>query len=205
MSTTLSDQIDALLPQTQCGLCGYPGCRPYAEALASHEASINLCPPGGVDTLEQLASLLNEDAKPYLAEMALKQKPAELAVIREDECIGCTKCIQACPTDAIMGAAKQMHSVLDANCTGCGLCISPCPVDCIDLISLPNFNKEQKMERREHFRDLYQQHQERLLKQSEKQSLQSINELEALNLSVDSRQLEIQAAIARTKAKKHGS
>lgn len=129
-------QIDDLLPQTQCGLCGYGGCMPYAEAMVHESAAINLCPPGGVDTLKTLANLLQQDATPYIADMEKKAKPTLLAVIRENECIGCTKCIQACPVDAILGTGKQMHTVITDQCTGCELCISPCPVDCIDMITV---------------------------------------------------------------------
>ncbi|HYF98347.1 MAG TPA: RnfABCDGE type electron transport complex subunit B, partial [Coxiellaceae bacterium] len=156
-----SEQIDRLLPQTQCGLCGYKGCRPYAEALAEGMAPINLCPPGGVETLDELAKLLHQDPSPYYADMEQKHKPIQLAVIREDECIGCTKCIQACPLDAIVGAAKQMHSILDINCSGCELCIAPCPVDCIDLVPLANLSEEQKEQRRDYFYQLNEEHQER--------------------------------------------
>lgn len=126
------DQIDAILPQTQCGQCGHPGCRPYAEAIAGGEA-INKCPPGGQTTIDQLAELLNVESIPLDAEHG-SEDVRKVAYIREDECIGCTKCIQACPVDAILGAAKQMHTVIVAECTGCDLCVDPCPVDCIDMI-----------------------------------------------------------------------
>ncbi len=128
------DQIDALLPQTQCGQCSYPGCRPYAEAIASGEA-INKCPPGGESTIQALADLLDVEAIPLDAEHG-EEKPKSVAYIREAECIGCTKCIQACPVDAILGAAKQMHTVITSECTGCDLCVEPCPVDCIDMIPI---------------------------------------------------------------------
>lgn len=128
------DQIDAILPQTQCGQCGHPGCRPYAEAIASGEA-INKCPPGGQSTIEALADLLDVEAIPLDSEHGEEQAAKMVAYIREDECIGCTKCIQACPVDAILGAAKQMHTVIVSECTGCDLCVEPCPVDCIDMIA----------------------------------------------------------------------
>ena len=127
------EKIDALLPQTQCGQCGYAGCRPYAEAIAAEEAEINLCPPGGETTMIALADLLGKDPVPLDAEEAV-EKPRALAVIREAECIGCTLCIQACPVDAIIGAAKQMHTVIAEQCTGCELCLPPCPVECIDMV-----------------------------------------------------------------------
>jgi electron transport complex protein RnfB len=126
------DRIDALLPQTQCGQCGFAGCRPYAEAIAAGEAEINQCPPGGEATIQSLADLLDRDPKPLNPENG-EEKPKMLAVIDEQACIGCTLCIQACPVDAIIGAAKQMHTVVSGECTGCELCVAPCPVDCIDM------------------------------------------------------------------------
>ena len=128
----IADQINDLLPQTQCGQCGFPGCRPYAEAVANGEA-INKCPPGGEAGIQALADLLDLEVIP-LDEEHGEEKVKAVAFIREDECIGCTKCIQACPVDAILGAAKQMHTVIASECTGCDLCLEPCPVDCIDMI-----------------------------------------------------------------------
>src|SRR5579863_10520775 len=133
-----AEKIDAILPQTQCGLCHYGGCMPYAKAIANENAAINLCPPGGIEALIKIAELVAEDPKPYIPDMQKNAKSLLRAVIREDECIGCTKCIQACPVDAILGAAKQMHTVISDECTGCELCIAPCPVDCIDMIVLSN-------------------------------------------------------------------
>jgi len=129
----LMQQVDALLPQTQCGQCSYGGCLPYAEAIVSKNEKINRCPPGGVKTLVALGKLLAQDVSPLIANMQAIEQPPQLAKIRAQECIGCTKCIQACPVDAILGAAKQLHVVINAECTGCGLCVAPCPVDCIDL------------------------------------------------------------------------
>jgi H+/Na+-translocating ferredoxin:NAD+ oxidoreductase subunit B len=126
------DQIDNILPQTQCGQCSYPGCRPYAEAIANGD-EINKCPPGGEATIHALAELLGRDFV-ALDEEHGEEKGKRVALIREAECIGCTKCIQACPMDAILGAAKQMHTVIADECTGCDLCIEPCPVDCIDMV-----------------------------------------------------------------------
>lgn len=151
MQNITPESIDTLLPQTQCGLCGYGGCLPYATAMAKGEASINLCPPGGVDTLNALGKHLNQDASPYLDEMKTKALPPRLAIIREAECIGCTKCIQACPVDAIVGSAKLMHTIIQDACTGCELCIPPCPVDCIDLIDGPPTTEADKTLRRERF------------------------------------------------------
>ena len=131
---SLIQRIDALLPQTQCGKCGHPGCRPYAEGIAQGEA-INKCPPGGTETIAELAQLLS--LPPLELDRARGEAPAQVAFIREAECIGCTKCIQACPVDAIVGAAKLMHTVIVDECTGCDLCVAPCPVDCIDMLPLP--------------------------------------------------------------------
>ena len=130
----LVDQIDEILPQTQCGQCGYPGCRPYAEAIANGD-EINKCPPGGEATIKKLADLMGVEAKP-LDEAHGAEDTRKVAFIREDECIGCTKCIQACPVDAIIGAAKHMHTVITDECTGCDLCVDPCPVDCIDMVPI---------------------------------------------------------------------
>lgn len=129
----VADKIDELLPQTQCGQCGYAGCRPYAEAIASGAANINQCPPGGEATMLALADLLGRDSKPLGAEYGV-EKPKEVAVIDERTCIGCTLCIQACPVDAILGAAKQMHTVIESECTGCELCVPPCPVECVTMV-----------------------------------------------------------------------
>jgi electron transport complex protein RnfB len=129
---TLSDRIDAWLPQTQCTRCGYPRCRDYADAVADGRADINRCPPGGEITLRALADLLGTPTKPLDPECGAHQ-PRQLAVIDESVCIGCRKCIVACPVDAIVGAPKLMHTVIASECNGCGLCVPPCPVDCIDL------------------------------------------------------------------------
>ncbi|MFT6897545.1 MAG: electron transport complex protein RnfB [Paraglaciecola sp.] len=131
-SDPLVEQIDELLPQTQCGQCGYPGCKPYAEAIANGD-DINKCPPGGDATIKRLADLMGVEATSLDAAHG-EEDVKKVAFIREDECIGCTKCIQACPVDAILGAAKQMHTVIADECTGCDLCVEPCPVDCIDMI-----------------------------------------------------------------------
>lgn len=129
----IADEINNILPQTQCGQCGYPGCRPYAEAIVNGEA-INKCPPGGETGIQALADLLDVEVIPLDEEHGEEKLAPAVAFIREDECIGCTKCIQACPVDAILGAAKQMHTVIASECTGCDLCVEPCPVDCIDMI-----------------------------------------------------------------------
>ncbi|VAW78395.1 Electron transport complex protein RnfB [hydrothermal vent metagenome] len=134
-SDPIVNQVDALLPQTQCGQCTFPGCRPYAEAIAAGEADINQCPPGGEATIQALADLLGVDVKPLNEEHG-EHSEKTVAVIDEQVCIGCTLCIQACPVDAILGAAKQMHTVIADECTGCDLCLPPCPVDCIEMVPL---------------------------------------------------------------------
>lgn len=156
------DDIDALLPQTQCGQCSYAGCRPYAEAILNHNETLDRCPPGGTKTLIALGKLLQKDVTPLLDNMQKTQQPARMAFIREAECIGCTKCIQACPVDAIIGSAKQLHTVLTNECTGCGLCVDPCPVDCIDLTIIENTH--------------YQPNKARLRNQARQQRLQAKKE-----------------------------
>ena len=135
-SAPLADRIDALLPQTQCEQCGFHGCRPYAEAIARGDAPINRCPPGGAAGIARLAALLDTPELPLDPTHGV-EKPRTLARIVEDDCIGCTKCIQACPVDAIVGAAKLMNTVLADHCTGCELCVPACPVDCIELDPMP--------------------------------------------------------------------
>ncbi len=130
----LVEKIDAILPQTQCGQCSYPGCRPYAEAIANGEADINQCPPGGEDGIIALAELLGRDPKPLNPDNGVENAEELVAIIDESACIGCTLCIQACPVDAILGANKLMHTVIADECTGCELCVPPCPVDCIDMV-----------------------------------------------------------------------
>ena len=132
-SDPIVEKLDALLPQTQCGQCGYPGCRPYAEAIANGDI-INKCVPGGEPTIKRIADLMGVDV-PSSDEVELPLK--QVAFIHEDLCIGCTKCIQACPVDAIVGAAKMMHTVIKSECTGCDLCVDPCPTDCIEMIDVP--------------------------------------------------------------------
>ncbi|MGK2915968.1 MAG: electron transport complex subunit RsxB [Porticoccaceae bacterium] len=132
-------RIDALLPQTQCGQCGYPGCRPYAEAIAAGDV-INKCPPGGQPTITVLAQLLGLPSATLDASHGIEAEFRAVAIIREAECIGCTKCILACPVDAIVGASGYMHTVIASECTGCDLCVQPCPVDCIDMIPARSVN-----------------------------------------------------------------
>lgn len=132
-SDPVVDRIDAILPQTQCGQCGYPGCRPYAQAIAENRADINQCPPGGAETVRSLADLLGREPKALNPEYG-KPGAALVALIDESRCIGCALCFQACPVDAIVGAQRQMHTVIADQCTGCELCLAPCPVDCIELV-----------------------------------------------------------------------
>jgi electron transport complex protein RnfB len=129
----LTERLDRILPQTQCGQCGYAGCRPYAEAMAAGVADIDRCPPGGDAGARALAHVLGVPAKPYDRARGLHEPPM-VALVIEADCIGCTKCIQACPVDAIIGGAKHMHTVIEPLCTGCGLCVPVCPVDCIVMV-----------------------------------------------------------------------
>lgn len=190
-SKTLVKEIDDLLPQTQCGQCNYSGCLPYAQAISEEKAKINRCPPGGVKTLRALAKLLDRNPEPFIEEMQSQEKPAMTAHIREAECIGCTKCTQACPVDAIIGAAKQLHVILTQECTGCGLCLAPCPVDCIDMLSLsrPNYKPQQARQR------YYAKKQRLALKQDQTSLIK--------NISPSNEQTAyIQAAIRRAQEKK---
>jgi electron transport complex protein RnfB len=135
MMPSLTERLDRLLPQTQCGQCGFDGCRPYAEAMARGEAGVDRCPPGGDAGARALAHVLEVRALPYDRTRGA-HKAGIVALIVEDDCIGCTKCIQACPVDAIIGGAKYMHTVIEPLCTGCELCVPACPVDCIELLRL---------------------------------------------------------------------
>jgi Na+-translocating ferredoxin:NAD+ oxidoreductase subunit B len=195
-------EIDALLPQTQCGECGYPGCMPYAEALASGVASINLCPPGGVETVKALGALLHIDAVPFLEQAVSDTRKPSVAVIREADCIGCTKCIKACPVDVIIGSAKQMHAIITHDCTGCGLCVAPCPVDCIDMVEIPKplYDKDRARTRfqTKKTRGLRDEHERQQIYRKKKQlAAQSVDK----TLDISAKQDYIQAALARVKMK----
>ena len=196
---TLIEAIDNLLPQTQCGECGHPGCHPYAEAIAQGEP-INRCPPGGDATIATLANFLQ---RPLLPLDGIAKSPT-VAFIREAECIGCTKCIDACPVDAILGAAKQMHTVIAAECTGCNLCIEPCPVDCIDIISLTASSTNQSM----HYKARFQARAARLQRIAEQREIRraerklKLDNKNAEAAAPKTKLDEIREAIARAKAKK---
>ncbi len=200
--TVTVDQVEALLPQTQCGECNYPGCRPYAEAIIHEQQALDRCPPGGVATLRALGECLGKPIDALLPDMQTRTRAPSVAIIREAECIGCTKCIQACPVDAILGSGKQMHTVISLECTGCGLCVEPCPVDCIDLqtLSTPQYDRARAKQR-------YQNRQQRL------RSIQSVEEdkhQRAAKLvkqpdqtkEIAAKQDYIKAAMARVKAKR---
>lgn len=198
------NKIDALLPQTQCKECGYDGCFPYAEALAQGLTTIDRCPPGGIDTLKALGELLNINPAPFVDADNFKTRLPSIAVIQEDECIGCTKCIQACPVDAIVGAAKQMHVILTQECTGCGLCVAPCPMDCITMQPI-----EKSFYDRAKARSRFRARQVRLLREREKKHLVYRQKKQILqqqddpqNNEINAKQAYILEALARVKARK---
>ena len=205
--SSFADRIDELLPQTQCQRCGYADCRAYAEAIAADAAGIDRCPPGGQETLEALASLtgcIATSVDPALGEFTT----GTVAFIIEPECIGCTKCIQACPVDAIIGTAKQMHTVIESLCTGCGLCIPPCPVDCIRMqpargategITVPSDTRQ----RADFFRARYLSHRERLAHDQTEREKQLHRPTVTDTLDcVARRKAEIADAVARVQAKR---
>ena len=209
---SLLQRIDALLPQTQCGKCGHPGCKPYAQGIIDGEP-INKCPPGGEETIAALAELL----KIPVLELDISRGPAppQIAFIREAECIGCTKCIQACPVDAIVGAAKLMHTVLIDECTGCDLCVAPCPVDCIEMHPLPAhtipvvgglaFDLEEqraRAEKRDHARQRFERRNQRLLhEEQQKQAEREARAARAAQPQVSTAD-PVQAALERVRAQK---
>lgn len=207
MKLTL-EQLDATLPQTQCTLCGYSGCRPYAEAMLYKQESIDKCLPGGVETLIQLGSLLQQDPIPLIPLMREKEKPNLLAVIDEDNCIGCKKCIQVCPVDAIFGAPKQMHTIIPAECTGCELCVPACPVDCIDMVKTKELSSKEKEQKAVLAKSRYDFRQIRLqrnkMEEASKHRYLKFADMKDQEAKISARKLEIQAAVARNKAKKNG-
>ena len=212
----LIQSIDALLPQTQCGKCGHPGCKPYAEGIAQGEP-INKCPPGGDETIAALAELMKVPVLELDASRG--SAPAQIAFIREAECIGCTKCIQACPVDAIVGAAKLMHTVLIDECTGCDLCVAPCPVDCIEMRPLPMetvlpvvgglaFSIEALQARaakRNHARQRFEQRNARLRREEEQRQAERLARVQR-NAQAQAQPLDpVQVALERVRAQKAAS
>ena len=196
---SLIDSIDALLPQTQCTRCGYPACLDYARAIAGDEADINQCPPGGYAGIEALARLLGRQPRPLNPANGI-EKPREVAVIDEDVCIGCTKCIQACPVDAILGASKVMHTILIDECSGCELCIAPCPVDCIAMVPAPDAGVA-ATELAPRYRARYAAHNARLAREDAEHAAALAERKRDLDTaSADS----VAAAIARARARKAG-
>ena len=194
----LVDRIDALLPQTQCTKCGYKGCRPYAEAIARGEANINRCPPGGETGIRELAALLGREASPLAPECGT-EGPRRVAVIDEPRCIGCTLCIQACPVDAIVGAAKQMHVVITELCTGCDLCLPPCPVDCIEMIPAQGAGAGWDRARADAARTRFEWRNARLLRERARRPQRTTRHGAS---SAEKKHATVQAAIARARAKK---
>ena len=221
--TELADAIDALLPQTQCTKCGYTGCRPYAEAIAQGDADINQCPPGGAAGIRKLARLLGRAEKPLNAANGTETSRAA-ALIDESRCIGCMLCIQACPVDAIVGAAKRMHTVLTQYCTGCELCLPPCPVDCIDMVELSTLarrgNRHATLAADQSVEDMasiarqrFGFHQFRVAREHEERSQRlaekaddKLSHLERLPGShdTDRKKAAVQAAIERARARRSG-
>ena len=201
--------IDEWLPQTQCTQCSYPRCFDYAEAIANDQADINQCPPGGDTTIRGLAALLGKMGKPLNPEYG-EHKPREVAVIDEDRCIGCVMCIKPCPTDAIIGSAKHIHTVIADDCTGCGLCVDPCPVDCIDMQVIDAKQAETQLDWRwseyspEQTQKARQQTEAKLVRETAKEKAIVANKkLKAMRkASADDLKLDILAAVKRANAKK---
>jgi electron transport complex protein RnfB len=201
---SLTDTIDALLPQTQCTRCGYDGCRPYAEALAAGKASINRCPPGGEPLIQTLADLLGRP--PLALDPACgTHQPFSVALIDEEHCIGCTLCIQACPVDAIIGANQWMHTVLADQCTGCERCVAPCPVDCITMVPAGHDWSEEDAR---HARDRYEQRNNRLQRRHDEtagpaaRTLANKPALSTATIDPEDKQARIAQALARARARR---
>lgn len=196
------DAIDALLPQTQCELCEYPGCRPYATAIVEEGAPIDRCLPGGVNTLQAIGAYLNQDTTHLEADLTNRTKAPSVVSIDESMCIGCTKCLPVCPTDAIIGRSKRMHTVITDLCTGCELCIPACPVDCI----IPHtVERESDQPTRDHWRQRFQAHQERAKKRDSlgRQKHQALKQSGPRETSIEARQSAIEAALARVKERRN--
>jgi len=200
----LAEQIDALLPQTQCAKCGYLACRPYAEAIAKGEADINQCPPGGEAGVRKLAALLRREAKPLDPRYGV-ERPRRVAVIDEARCIGCTLCIQACPVDAIVGAPKLMHTIVTELCSGCDLCVPPCPVDCIDMVPAIGANAPWDRPRADAARERFELRLARLERERSERAERLAQRALNANLSdpeAEKKRAIIQGAIERARAKR---
>jgi H+/Na+-translocating ferredoxin:NAD+ oxidoreductase subunit B len=202
----LAGKIDALLPQTQCTKCGYGGCLPYARAIAAGAADINQCPPGGATGIAKLAALLGREPKPLNPAHGAERGRA-LALIDEARCIGCTLCIQACPVDAIVGAAKQMHTVIAELCTGCELCLPPCPVDCIAMVPLPQADAPWTRAMADAARARFQFRSLRLAREAAERAERLARKAqgEPEGAMPDARKAAILAAMERAKARKAGT
>jgi electron transport complex protein RnfB len=204
MNIELTARIDALLPQTQCTRCGYPTCRAYAEAIALDQTDINHCPPGGADGVTALANLLGRAPKP-LDPANGTEAPPLVAFIDESLCIGCTKCIQACPVDAIVGAGKRMHTVIASECTGCELCLPPCPVDCIELIAIADqpLPRERVIQRAAHARVRFEARDARLARaRGDREAHRSARIVAATGSPAPITRSAVLEAIARGKARR---
>jgi len=200
--TGLAVRIDALLPQTQCTKCGYPACRPYAEAIASGKAGINRCPPGGDAGIRKLVALLGREYQPLDPGCGIEQ-PRRVAAIDESRCIGCTLCIQACPVDAIVGAAKLMHTVVTELCSGCDLCVAPCPVDCIEMLPALGADATWDQARADAARERFELRAARLARErKERRRRLAARALGAkAGADADKKRAIIQAAIARARSR----
>jgi len=211
LAVSLADRLDALLPQTQCTKCGYPGCRQYAEAIAAGEADIDQCPPGGAAGIDKLARLLGRAPLPLNPKHGV-EGPLRLAVIDEALCIGCTLCIQACPVDAIVGAPRRMHTVLASHCTGCDLCLPPCPMDCIAMVPVDPPRKWTQADA-DAARACFHARKARLVREQEEnaarlaaKAVAKLGELDARDdltrAQIDRKKAVVQAAIERARARR---
>lgn len=212
----LEQQILDALPQTQCTQCGFAGCAPYAHAIAFDNTPINQCPPGGEAGIAQLAQITGKEMMPLNPNNGVEQ-PLRVAFIREDACIGCTKCIQVCPTDAIIGAAKFMHSVIAERCTGCDLCVPACPVDCIEMPLAPH--SDWTRERAQRARAQYEFRQARLTRERMERDARRHEKLNSKHQTftaehppeqfesaeIERKRASIQAALARARARRNPS
>ena len=203
------EQIEALLPQTQCTLCGFSGCAPYAQAIADHAIGIDQCLPGGIPVLKALGALTQQNVSGQIESMKIKQKAPSCVTIDPEACIGCTQCIQVCPVDAIMGTAKRMHSIISSECTGCALCIPACPVDCITEHTLAPPTPTEATQRAQLAKRRYLARQIRLAKQHKTRHVQhqaaklGRQNIESKAQLIKHRQQEIVAAMARAQERKN--